>query len=1526
MSLSPIGDLMIAIKADVDDFHKSMRTGKEVTSTFAVGLRNAARGVRNLGAVMTAAGAVAAGVLNKMAQRAIEVRSAYREVNTLTNKSSNAFSEYAGTIRDVTTEMGVQGGEMETVEALYQSLSAGMSESADKQEKFLRTSQALARVGKTDLATTVDVLTTTINAYGMSMDDAGSVANSLFATVEQGKVRMDELASVMGRVYSISSTLGAPIDEVNGAMAELTANGFSAQNAGTSLRAMMRSIMKPSEDMQQALFDIALEEGHLSGETEDLVSTMDSKTDRIETLKSDVAELEQELWNLNQTQHELNMEMGENSIEMMEIRHEAMKEDRDLTEEEKEKIEELKEEQLGLRIEHKKAEQQRKDKQNEMEKNKRAIEDEEEALERLQKQLEANKTGVGETVVAEQGLIETMQDLQDWTDENDKSMTDLFTRSRALRGALVLLDDSGQGWSETAEKVAKKGELTAENLKEMRDSGELTKEEYEEMRGVLQMYNEDMDDTLETDFVNFWNQVKIAVSELSMTMAADLQPQLKAGQEMLKDLTVWFQTMEKDTRKQISAFAALATGLLLLSGPLLLIGGQLALIAMAGTSLLIPMLAILLPLLGGAAYAYSELSEEGDVLESSTSSMGSAFGFLVDIFRGIGNVISDTVYPALVSIGEGIFAVIDFFGQFTDNAKRVADVLSDELGDTLTGLGYAITLLSNDFEEEWGSAGEMFTTSAEDIASAIEDDLIWAIRAFFTAVQKTIRTVTVWWLEHSDEVIPVVKAMGRAIEDWLIDNIDKLKRAVKIAGVTIIAAWVGIGNVIGTALSLLLPLFARVASGVWGVMGAARGLAAILRGIATAALSFVARFIPLQAAIHIATRAVASFTAKILTLGGIIGGFIRTVAIFLTRFRGLRFLVVAVDKVLTGLVLRLSSLSSVAGGILGLLSRLGGKFRGISIALGPVARLLPKVGFLLLRLMSPLGLIIAAVGVLAYAWEENWFGIRRITSKVVDKIQGIIRRFFGKTGEDTSTFLARLKMLWRKYLLPIWRNVKRIFLKISGVVKRVLNFLVNEFIKPLLRDLAALWELHTNTIEDETVSTFKTIKRIVMTVLRRVKRFWNKHKEEIIAIVRFLLDFLRTIITTGFDLIMTIIRTAMAIIRGDWERAWNLIKGFLKRTLQRLWELFKSFVKNIVPLFRAFFGWVKNNWRSWLRTLWNLLIRLGNEILETLGEFWRLTKKGFGLLFDWVGENWKGWLRGLVQAFIRWGSRLVELVFELRRKSHNAFYRLFDWVGENWEDWLKGLKQTFIDIGNGILEKARALGDFLIEAFEVAWDEANEETDGGLNDMKDAIVEEGKKIKNKAENVANNVYEHLAPGHGKGVPDLVGAGEDIIGQIGEGIDNEVSNLQDKVDNAADKIPDWMKPGSPTEEGPMSKTGPKEMGELIIGQYAEGMESEVKAVEKSLTRMSQGVFNTLDGSTLSSRMTVDEQRAAGPRPGETAGEDKSITISDRAIVFESGAIQAEDGGELSDEVKQAVRESLDEVVDDMRGRGRSNVTR
>jgi TP901 family phage tail tape measure protein len=194
-----------------------------------------------IGLGMTAAGAAIVGSFGLATSASVDFEKQMGEVFTLLpNLSGDAKDQMSDDVRDLSVELGVTTGEL--IPALYQAISAGVP--PDNVFEFLKTANAAAVGGVTDLTTAVDGITSVTNAYGDDIISAAEASDLMFTAVKLGKTNFEELSSSLYNVIPTAAGLDLEFSNVTAAIAAMTAQGVPTAQATTQIRQALVELSK----------------------------------------------------------------------------------------------------------------------------------------------------------------------------------------------------------------------------------------------------------------------------------------------------------------------------------------------------------------------------------------------------------------------------------------------------------------------------------------------------------------------------------------------------------------------------------------------------------------------------------------------------------------------------------------------------------------------------------------------------------------------------------------------------------------------------------------------------------------------------------------------------------------------------------------------------------------------------------------------------------------------------------------------------------------------------------------------------------------------------------------------------------------------------------------------------------------------------------------------------------------------------------------------------------------------------------
>lgn len=222
------------------------QVGTTLSSTFKKGVDGAKSAIADLTKNIVGISALmASGSFIKDIYSSVgEFNKQMKIVSTISDEVTENMEAYKQKVLGMCTQLAV--APETAAAALYQINSAGHLGANVMQ--VLEVSAKAAIGGVTETAVAADAITTILNAYKMSADEAESVSDKLFTTVRLGKTTMDELGRSIAYVAPLAATYKISIDEVLAAVAQLTKQGNSTQNSMTQISASIIAVANEMGD------------------------------------------------------------------------------------------------------------------------------------------------------------------------------------------------------------------------------------------------------------------------------------------------------------------------------------------------------------------------------------------------------------------------------------------------------------------------------------------------------------------------------------------------------------------------------------------------------------------------------------------------------------------------------------------------------------------------------------------------------------------------------------------------------------------------------------------------------------------------------------------------------------------------------------------------------------------------------------------------------------------------------------------------------------------------------------------------------------------------------------------------------------------------------------------------------------------------------------------------------------------------------------------------------------------------------
>ncbi len=233
-----VGNLVATLELDSKGFSSGIEGAQKKTEGFASGF---AAKMRDLAVPLAAVGAAAGAAAVYGVKQFADFEQGMKQVFTLIpDASAEARDKMIADVKAISSEMGILPDKVGA--ALYDALGAGVPE--DNVFAFIKTAQEAAIGGATDLTTTVDGLTSVVNAYGADVLDASTASDIIFQSLKVGKGTFEDLAHSLYNVVPTAQALGVTFGDVGAALAAMTAQGTPTRVATTQMRQMLVEFSK----------------------------------------------------------------------------------------------------------------------------------------------------------------------------------------------------------------------------------------------------------------------------------------------------------------------------------------------------------------------------------------------------------------------------------------------------------------------------------------------------------------------------------------------------------------------------------------------------------------------------------------------------------------------------------------------------------------------------------------------------------------------------------------------------------------------------------------------------------------------------------------------------------------------------------------------------------------------------------------------------------------------------------------------------------------------------------------------------------------------------------------------------------------------------------------------------------------------------------------------------------------------------------------------------------------------------------
>lgn len=186
---------------------------------------------------------LSAALVGKGISAASEFQSSFQFTTTLFEASSASIGTFRQDILDYASSS------TQSIDSINKSLQAAIGGGIEYADSLglLGEAERLAVAQSGQMESATRLLSSTLKAYGLDIDQASKLSDQFSVTIRDGNVSIDELAAGLSNVLPIAAASGVGFDQIGAALAVLTASSFQTGPAITGVKQIIEGIIKPTQ-------------------------------------------------------------------------------------------------------------------------------------------------------------------------------------------------------------------------------------------------------------------------------------------------------------------------------------------------------------------------------------------------------------------------------------------------------------------------------------------------------------------------------------------------------------------------------------------------------------------------------------------------------------------------------------------------------------------------------------------------------------------------------------------------------------------------------------------------------------------------------------------------------------------------------------------------------------------------------------------------------------------------------------------------------------------------------------------------------------------------------------------------------------------------------------------------------------------------------------------------------------------------------------------------------------------------------
>lgn len=246
------GRIDIEVAPDLRQFPAKLKSGLSGVGGIASSIG------KGLGLAIAGGTAIAAVGIKNIIQLGNEYTANLNEMQAVSGATADEMAKVGSVAKALGGDLTLPATSAADAAAAMVELTKGGLSVAEAMDAAKGTLQ-LAAAAQVDGATAAEIQSSALNAFGLSADQAGKVADVLANTANAAAGSMVDIGNSLKYVAPVAAALKVPIEDTASAIGLLANQGVKGEQAGTSLRGILASLASPSAAAAEALNALGVE-------------------------------------------------------------------------------------------------------------------------------------------------------------------------------------------------------------------------------------------------------------------------------------------------------------------------------------------------------------------------------------------------------------------------------------------------------------------------------------------------------------------------------------------------------------------------------------------------------------------------------------------------------------------------------------------------------------------------------------------------------------------------------------------------------------------------------------------------------------------------------------------------------------------------------------------------------------------------------------------------------------------------------------------------------------------------------------------------------------------------------------------------------------------------------------------------------------------------------------------------------------------------------------------------------------------